>query len=517
MSKDQAVRSRKPGRSFLGISVKTLMVLVATSLLVIWFAKTIWENSTTQSHFIRDLKFGDIEDRRFAARQLAATPRPEEAQKVVGALVLGLRDEDAEVRAASANALGAVVRQLLEGWKTSPDALRTNQPLVSTTSRALIGLLKDSIDEVKTGALIALVVVHSHTTPRDKAIPERICLGLDSSDKTLPRELRTALVKTLGDQSPLVRSCSARALGELGPFLSQDIPPELVDAMNDPVEGVRQKAGSACARFEGGLSPLLPDLFARLERTQPPFRYPLRVCLRGWRGTADPSLVALLRERLRSSSPDVRECAAFMLGHAGPQAVAATPELLIVLNEPFTEEKPERTPPDYQPDPANAAVWTLGKFSPTEEFVDALARSLRSDGPARRDRAASQLGSIGQAARKAIPALIAAQQALLKSNDHAYTSVPYALGKIAPGTDFADPAITVLVEALRSKNPNVREQAAEALGRFGPRAKLAIPSLRGLRNDSALADASRQEVRQAARQALLAIEPAPGSPGDPPR
>jgi len=524
MSEDQAIRSRRPGRSFFRINVKTMMILVATSSLVIWMARTIWEGSTTQSHFIRVLRSGNATDRRDASRQLIATPRSGEADRVVEALILGLRDEDAEVRAASANSLGPVVRQLLERWKTSPDALRTNQPLVSTTTRALIGLLEDSSDAVKTEALMALVVVHSHWIQGNNAPPKRLCLGLDPIDKTLPQELSTALVKALGDESPLVRGFSAWALGELGPFLFQDIPPGLVDALNDPVEGVRQRAGAACASYEQGLSPLLPDLFTRLERAQPPFRYALRVCLKEWKGTADPSLVPLLRERLKSSSPEVRECAAFMLGRMGPQAVAATPELLIVLNEPFTVEKPKRTLPDEQPDPAGAAVVALSKFLPTQEFIDALAMSLESDVPDRRDRAAIHLSTIGPAARKAVPALIAALQAQLKSDDpadesgaYSHASVAYALGKIAPDTEFADPTITVLVEALRSKNANMRVPAAEALGRFGPRAGLAIPSLKGLTNDSAFADRWRQEVRQAARKSLAAIEAASVPSGESPK
>ena len=89
MSEDQAVESRKPGRSFFRINVKTMMILVATSSLVIWLARTIWEDSTTQNHFIRVLRSGNTADRREAARHLGATPTPGEADKVVDALTPG--------------------------------------------------------------------------------------------------------------------------------------------------------------------------------------------------------------------------------------------------------------------------------------------------------------------------------------------------------------------------------------------------------------------------------------------
>ena len=71
MSEDQAVGSRKPGRSFFRINIKTMMLLVATSSLVIWSARRIWEDST-QSPYIRVLQFGNAADRRFAARELIA-------------------------------------------------------------------------------------------------------------------------------------------------------------------------------------------------------------------------------------------------------------------------------------------------------------------------------------------------------------------------------------------------------------------------------------------------------------
>jgi HEAT repeat protein len=507
MSEDQAVRSRKPGRSLFRINVKTMMLLVATSSLVIWSARRIWEDST-QSPYIRVLQFGNTADRRIAARKLLATPRPGEAEKAVSALILGLGDDDAEVRTASANSLGSVLRELLDGWKTTPGALRTNQPLVSTASRALIGLLNDHNKGIKTEAIRSLVAVHFRSVPRAHALPQWLCLGLDPSDKTLPQELRASLVKTLSDQDDGVRAIAALALGELGPFLSQDIPVELLDLMNDNVTQVRQTAASACGRYEDGLRPLVPDLFARLERAQPPFRNALRVCLNGWRGKADTSLVPLLRQFLRSSSPNVRECAAVMLARLGSNAVAATPELLAVLNEPFAEEQPKREWPDDQPDPASHAVWALSYFPPTPQIVAALVKNLRSDLLDQRAQAAYHLGNFGPAARTAVPALIEELHARAYTADRDVWDIAAALGQIAPGTEFADASITALVEALRSKTADTRRDAAIALGRFGPRAKVAIPVLKTLTKDPEAGSRFNGDVGQAAKKALEAIEPA---------
>jgi len=516
MSEDQAVRSRKSGRSFLRINVKTMMILVATSSLVIWSAKRMWEDST-QTLYIRVLKFGNTADRRMAARRLIATPRPGEAEEVVGALILGLRDEDAEVRTASANSLSSTLRELLDGWDTTPGALRANQPLVSAASRALIGLMNDRNDVIKTEAIRSLVAVHFRAVPRANALPEWFCLGLDPSDERLPQELRASLVKTLSDQDDGVRAIAALALGELGPFLSQDIPAELLDLLNDNVTQVRQTAASACGRYEEGLRPLVPDLFARLQRAQPPYRNALRVCLNGWRGTADTSLVPLLREYLRSSSPYVRECAAVMLARKGSNAVAATQELLDVLNEPFTKEQPKRMWPDDQPDPASHAVWALSYFPPTPQVVAALVKNLRSDMPDRRAQAAYHLGNFGPAARTSVPALIEELHARANTADRDVWDIAAALGQIAPGTEFADASITALVEALQSKSAGTRRDVAIALGRFGPRAKVAVPVLKSLTKDLEAGSRFNDDVGLAARSALLSIEPEAVSPDTSPQ
>ena len=108
-------------------------------------------------------------------------------------------------------------------------------------------------------------------------------------------------------------------------------------------------------------------------------------------------------------------------------------------------------------------------------------------------------------------------QTQLKSNDHKDGTIAYALSRLAPGTDHADQAITVLVDALSSKDADMRFNAAEALGRFGPRAKAAIPSLKGLTNDATFVREWNQEVGQAARKSLAAIEPAPGPSNAPSR
>ena len=132
---------------------------------------------------------------------------------MVGALILGLHDDDAEVRAASANSLGSVVRGLLDGWKTSPDELRTNQPLVSTTSRALIGLLSDHNETVKTEVLRALVVIHYRVALQEQPVAGAVSVWGSTERQGLGQGLRAALATSLSDQTPEIRGLAAWVSG----------------------------------------------------------------------------------------------------------------------------------------------------------------------------------------------------------------------------------------------------------------------------------------------------------------
>ena len=491
---DGEPKPKKPPLSSLRFIFKTMIVLGATSWLIIWLAGVIWEDST-QNTYTRDLQTGNPEERRTAAGMLIATPRHGDVDKVVSALILALRDEDDEVRRTSVNSLGAVVRQLLDLWKNQPDELKEHKALVTAASRATMMLLKDRQDDVKTAALCALLSMHvsSLTTPSGQ-LPEATLAGDD------PVELRTALTTSLTDKTFGVRVLAAQVLAHLGPLLSSEIPPELVAALEDESAQVREQAAWACDSYKEGLSPLLPDLFARLERAQPPLRSTLWQCLEG--GIADPTLVPFLRKRLRSPSPEVRSAAAALLARMGPKAVAATPELLALLVDPFVPQEPNPPRFDRQPNPARSAAWALSKLPLTSQIIHGLVANLHSEVPDRRDDAAQFLRDMGPAARTSVPALITAFRERL-NKDQTVHWIAQALASIAPGTEFVDASLAVLMEGLQSKNPNIRSETARALGQMGPQAKAAIPLLRRIA-------AEHGPIQQNARRALQAIEQASG-------
>jgi HEAT repeat protein len=499
MSETCAGSTKNRDVSLAGFFARVIVALVLSSALVLWLLRILWDDST-QNQYIRALRAGGTEDRVFAARQLVELPRPEQAELVVSALIQSLGDENDEVRGASVTSLGAVVQQLLVSWKNSPAELKKREPLIAEASRATIKLLEDPNDDVRSQALVALLAIHFRSLPTPRGLPdhELILAGVASG------ELSTALVTCLDSKSSQVRAQAAQVLGSLGPLLSPDIPPELVAAIEDESEVVRERAARACASYKEGLTPLVPDLFARLERAQPPRRFPFWYCLE--QGAADPTLVPFLRERLKSPSPDVRSAAAALLSRMGPKAVAATPELLTLLADPYV---PGASPPGANPDPAGWAGVALSEFPPTAQIVAALTANLHSGVHLRSDLAADYLGRYGPAARTAIPELIRVFRRRLNKNENLY-SIAGALSRLAPGTEYADESISLMIEALKSKNPNIRAGAGWQIGRFGPQAKAAIPLLKTLAE-------GLPPIQYPFKEALLAIEQPAGPNEDPAR
>lgn len=87
------------------------------------------------------------------------------------------------------------------------------------------------------------------------------------------------------------------------------------------------------------------------------------------------------------------------------------------------------------------------------------------------EAAAYVLGSIGLAARQAVPSLV---RILADTNNYARRASIVALGQIHAEPELAVPA---LIKSLSDPYPGVRQLATEALGRFGADARPAVPTL----------------------------------------
>jgi HEAT repeat protein len=277
-------------------------------------------------------------------------------------------------------------------------------------------------------------------------------------------------------------------------------------------------------RFGPNLGPEVPTLITIFEREQTEVRRACTEALRSAKVT--PALVPTLIGFLKSPDLEVRSLAAELLGRIGPEAHAAIPALITVLNEPvrFHKNDQARTVPL---DPAQSAARALGKMGPSREAIAALIAvispakferllaalpGIHEMGPptvvplvvwreiGRINAAVRGLSDVGPPAVAAVPALIASYNlALAHQLTLAQSAIPEALGQIAPNTAAAPEAVAALVRALDAKDRWLRPSALKALSRFGRDASVAIPKLQALQKDS---DAG---VQSAAASSLAAL------------
>jgi serine/threonine protein kinase len=124
---------------------------------------------------------------------------------------------------------------------------------------------------------------------------------------------------------------------------------------------------------------------------------------------------------------------------------------------PAPSPSPAVSPPPLLPGPLATAASDTGEPPPT---VQSLLESLLDSDPDKRGQAARALGSLGGAAREAVPALAAA----LKDREGLVrTEAARALGRIGPEAKSAVPALSA---ALKDREPRVAREAAEALKRI---------------------------------------------------
>ncbi|MDB6065656.1 MAG: putative lyase [Pedosphaera sp.] len=137
------------------------------------------------------------------------------------------------------------------------------------------------------------------------------------------------------------------------------------------------------------------------------------------------------------------------------------------------------------------ALGAEGKSAVPELIVMYEQKSLREC----RESVANALGSIGPAAKAAVPAIV---RGLSDMDEVDSNYAAKALGRIHAEPELAVPA---LVNCLNHHYFLLRQNAARALTRFGAEAKPAVPTFVKLLSDP------DQEVKQMAKDALAKIDP----------
>jgi HEAT repeat protein len=283
-----------------------------------------------------------------------------------------------------------------------------------------------------------------------------------------------ALIAGLSDRDPKIRKQTADVLHNIGPAARQAVP-ALLSALNDPDSGVRTAAAWALQKAKPDPKVAMPALVANLH-AGPDRRSPVVVYALAALG--EPAVPVLI-ELLRNDDKTISRMAAYSLSHVGAGARPVLPALIEALRLPERENREH-------------IASALAGCGP--EAVEPLIRALRDRDPKVRGGAARALEMLGDRARAAAPALVAALGDKEPPEDPKDSREPTfdfwqreaeprpsvyqaALRAIGPG------AVPALVERLEAPEREARVVALRALGFLGDHAKPAVPRLNALLDD----------------------------------
>jgi len=334
----------------------------------------------------------------------------------VDPLIVALRDPDAALADAAAQALGKIgdvraVAPLL-------GALTHEQPQVCQAAASglvqigapaidpLVGALADRSATVRSGAAAALAELGWTPDRGGAGAWYWVTRGEWARAARLGAAAVAPLVVTLREGEGSARVAAVQALGKTG--AAQAVPP-LIDALSDRDLAVRQAAAAALGQ------------------------HGMRQADAALRSRAVDALIDALHDR----SNAVRQAAAAALGQIGdPSAVAP---LIEALND--KEIALRRA--------ATAALVQIGD----PRALEPLNRALQDGDPAVRELAADALAKLGWHPDEA-------------ASGATYWIVQRQWDRCV---EIGAPAVPPLIDALRDEDPDVRRAAAEALGQIAAR------------------------------------------------
>ncbi len=468
-------KREKADRSQWRSTLVRLTLVVGVVLVVGWSWLHLWDYYHPAAPAERRLWSGDPAERIAAVADLARFGR-EDSDVAIPALVEGLSDRDARVRAAAALAFVTIV----PGSRVE----KPDKAQISEAITALVESMNDPNAPVRAAAAEAAWMV--------------VSVGQVSAGEPILKVVSTALIERLGDPDGHVRLAAIRGVGTLGPKFADEPPAGLVAALNDESERNRYAAAYAVTSFPRGLPPLLPALVRSLdagdeqshtvllrilERVRPPLFAPAAI----------PGIVAALVSR----DPKVIRVAAADLVTFNQAAGSVTPELAKTLDRWIEAHCNEPAPRNRQTlDLLIAIAGSLETLAPYGSSQDgaiaALVKLLGTNVDSRaRIAAAKALGRF----RPDRGLFTALAERIDDQDEHVRIAVMWAIDHADFGADFQVPRS--LSVALESEFSDIRGAAAAALGHAGVGLDPIVPAL--LRH---AAHDSDSEVRATCRTVL---------------
>jgi HEAT repeat protein len=278
----------------------------------------------------------------------------------------------------------------------------------------------------------------------------------DPSSQELQKRF-TSLLVSLSKPDPETR---AKAVEGLARTRMPSAAPAIIRCLQDPDEGVRQKAAQVLGwgGIPGNLA--VPGLVKSLMDPKWEVRGTAALSLRDFApelGDAPQELIGLLQD----DSLEVRRIAADVIG----EMIIPSNQTIIALTKALNDRS------KYV---RSAAANSLGKLASKNDTVAVtpLVELLKDNESIVRQQGAWALGQIG---RRALPEGFAPLSKLLEDKDWVVrVRGAFAIWSIGSNSQVA---LTSLVGTLLNGNVEGRCRAAQALSQMGPQAKAAIPAL----------------------------------------
>jgi HEAT repeat protein len=378
--------------------------VIGCCALVLWACLRLYDYQHPAARGARGLSSLQAVDRIAAIRELEGTGRVD-ADVAIPALIKGLEDTDAEVRASAAMALVSVVPGV--GGGSAPTAEKVRAAL-----RALVGTLDDpqpAVRAVATRALWMVVLVNNVPSGQLELAPALV-KALRKGDltqrvaaaKALGRfhpgnAVFAALTELIGDTDIAVRLAALGAIHDIDFGAPFEIPKSMGTALEDESAEVRTAAAAALWRSKTGIDPYIAVLIRHAEHD--PNARVREVCegklshLAGSRGVT-PAVLPDLIQALERPGTTVRFLASEILAGLGPAAAPAVPALIRSMR------KPDASRP--WANPGVGAAKALGKIAQhtvmAEKAITGLIEASRADDPDVKHAALEALAALGGAA-----------------------------------------------------------------------------------------------------------------------